>query len=68
MREVLSDDRETRLAQARASLREGWRLAEAAGLDKITDEEIDLEIARVRAMRDTPSAAFDSESQKPAAK
>jgi len=34
---------------AKASLREGWRLAESA--DKIGSEEIDREIARVRAPR-----------------
>jgi DNA mismatch endonuclease (patch repair protein) len=44
-------DREMRLAAARASLQESWRLAEAAGLDSISDEAIDREIAAVRRAR-----------------
>jgi antitoxin (DNA-binding transcriptional repressor) of toxin-antitoxin stability system len=46
---VVQEDRELRRAMAKASLREGWRLAESA--DKIGSEEIDREIARVRAPR-----------------
>jgi hypothetical protein len=43
--------RENELAEARASLHESWRIARETGLDKITDEEIDAEIAVVRAER-----------------
>jgi hypothetical protein len=43
--------RENELAEARASLRESWRIAKETGLDKITDEEIDAEIAIVRTQR-----------------
>ena len=39
------------LANARASMREQWRLNAEAGLPEITDEEIDAEIAAVRAER-----------------
>jgi len=38
-------------AAAKASLRESWRIAKETGLDKLTDEEIDAEIAIVRAER-----------------
>ena len=51
MGDIAEQDRDLRLALARASLREGWREAEKLGLDKITDEEIDAEISRVRAER-----------------
>jgi antitoxin (DNA-binding transcriptional repressor) of toxin-antitoxin stability system len=47
--DVVKQDRELRRAMALASLREGWRLAEAAG--EISDEEIDEEISQVRASR-----------------
>ena len=47
--DVAAEDKELRRAMAKASLREGWRLAESA--DKIGSEEIDREIARVRAPR-----------------
>jgi antitoxin (DNA-binding transcriptional repressor) of toxin-antitoxin stability system len=47
--DVIKQDRELRRAMALASLREGWRLAEAAG--EISDEEIDEEISQVRASR-----------------
>jgi hypothetical protein len=49
-----TEDVELRLAEARASLREGWELAKAAGAGAISDEEIDREIAEVRAARSTP--------------
>lgn len=45
--DVIKEDRELRRAMALASLRESWRLAEAAG--GMSDEEIDAEIAAVRA-------------------
>jgi antitoxin (DNA-binding transcriptional repressor) of toxin-antitoxin stability system len=47
--DLIKEDRELRQAMARASLRESWRLAELAG--PISDEEIDVEIAVVRASR-----------------
>jgi len=47
--DVIKEDLELRRAMARASLRESWRLAELAG--PISDEEIDAEIAAVRAAR-----------------
>jgi antitoxin (DNA-binding transcriptional repressor) of toxin-antitoxin stability system len=55
--DVVKEDRDLRLAMARASLRENWRLAEESGMNLITDEEIDAEIARIRG---TP----ESEEQK----
>ena len=42
-------DQELRRAIARASLRRDWQLPKETGLDKITDEEIDAEIAEARA-------------------
>jgi len=47
--DIAAQERDIRLALARASLRESWREAEELGLDKFTDEEIDAEISRVRA-------------------
>ncbi|MGD0800228.1 MAG: prevent-host-death protein [Terracidiphilus sp.] len=47
--DVIKQDRELRRAMALASLREGWRLAEAAGA--VSDEEIDAEIDAVRNAR-----------------
>jgi antitoxin (DNA-binding transcriptional repressor) of toxin-antitoxin stability system len=47
--EVVQQDRELRRAMAKASLREGWRLAESAG--DIGDKEIDEEIAQARGSR-----------------
>lgn len=46
--DVALEDQELRRAMAKASLRESWRRAEALGIDKISDEEIDEEIARMR--------------------
>ena len=46
--DVASEDRELRRAMAPASLREGWRLAEASGASQATDEDIDAEISRIR--------------------
>jgi len=42
-------DRELRRAMAQASLRESWRYAEETGANKMTMEDIDREIAIVRA-------------------
>jgi len=41
-------DKELRRAMAMASLRESWRYAEQRGFDRVSDEEIDEEIRRVR--------------------
>lgn len=46
--DVAREDRELRRAMALASLREGWRAAEASGATQATDEEIDAEIDRIR--------------------
>jgi antitoxin (DNA-binding transcriptional repressor) of toxin-antitoxin stability system len=54
--DVVAQDRELRVAMAKASLRQGWALAKAAGVESISDEEIDREIAEVRAARGTPGA------------
>ena len=49
--DVIAEDRELRLAMARASLQAGWERIEASGLPIPTDEEIDEEIAQVRKAR-----------------
>jgi len=49
--DLAAQDRDLQLANARASLREQWRLNAEAGLPEITDEEIDAEISAVRAER-----------------
>jgi hypothetical protein len=46
--DVVTEDRELRRAMAKASLRKGWLLAKTSGLDPISDEEIDREVAEVR--------------------
>jgi antitoxin (DNA-binding transcriptional repressor) of toxin-antitoxin stability system len=46
--DVAAQDRELQRAIAKASLRRDWQLARESGLDKITDEEIDAEIAKAR--------------------
>lgn len=46
--DVVKEDRELRRAMALASLREGWRAAEASGANLATDDEIEAEIARIR--------------------
>ncbi len=46
--DVVKEDRDLRRAMALASLREGWRLAEASGTDQASEEEIEAEINRVR--------------------
>jgi hypothetical protein len=57
MRQVsLNEDREVRRAMALESLREGWRLAEAAGYSNVSDDEIDAEIDRIRR---TPEDALE---------
>ncbi|MGD0521151.1 MAG: prevent-host-death protein [Terracidiphilus sp.] len=46
--DVVKEDRELRRAMALASMREGWRLAEASGANLLSEEEIDAEIDAVR--------------------
>ena len=41
-------DKELRRAMAMASLHESWRHAEQQGFDRVSDEEIDEEIRKVR--------------------
>jgi antitoxin (DNA-binding transcriptional repressor) of toxin-antitoxin stability system len=52
--DVIAEDRELRRAMAKASLRQGWQMAQAAGAPPITDDEIDAEIAAVRKARPLP--------------
>ncbi|MFP5234865.1 MAG: prevent-host-death protein [Acidobacteriota bacterium] len=49
--DVANIDRELRRAMAKASLRESWRRAEAAGLNSTTDREIDEEVTKARGVR-----------------
>lgn len=46
--DVAKEDRELRRAMALASLREGWRRAEASGAAVPTANEIEAEIDRIR--------------------
>ncbi|MDR3773762.1 MAG: prevent-host-death protein [Terracidiphilus sp.] len=46
--DVAKEDRELRRAMALASLREGWRLAEASGASLASEEEMEAEIDRIR--------------------
>lgn len=46
--DVIQEDRELRRAMAKASLREGWLLADSAG--EMSDEEIDREIQAMRGL------------------
>lgn len=45
--DVAMIDRELRRAMAKASLRESWRQAEGAGLDQVSDSEIDQAVSQV---------------------
>ncbi len=47
--DVTLQDQDLRTALAKASLRESWAYARETGAGKMTDEEIDAEIALVRA-------------------
>jgi hypothetical protein len=47
--DIAMQERDLQRAIAKASLREDQRLAEEAGFRHTTDEEIDAEIARIRA-------------------
>jgi hypothetical protein len=49
--DVAMEDRELRRAMAKASLRESWARAEASGLDRMGEEEIDREIGQARKSR-----------------
>jgi antitoxin (DNA-binding transcriptional repressor) of toxin-antitoxin stability system len=49
--DVAAEDRELRRAMAKASLRASWSQAEAAGLDRLAEEEIEAEVNRVRNQR-----------------
>jgi len=49
--DVAMEDRELRRAMAKTSLRESWVHAEASGLDRISEEQIDREINQVRSVR-----------------
>ena len=49
--DVATEDRELRLAMARASLRAGWERIKSSRLPELTDEEIDKEIDEVRKAR-----------------
>jgi antitoxin (DNA-binding transcriptional repressor) of toxin-antitoxin stability system len=56
--DVVKEDRELRRAMALASLREGWRLAEASGANRTSEEEIEAEINRIRRFpEDQPECA-----------
>lgn len=52
--DVAQEDRELRRAIAKASLRRNWRLADASTV-KLSDEEIDREIAQVRKIQSAES-------------
>jgi len=54
--DVVKEDREIRRAMALASLREGWRLAEASGANLASEEEIEEEINAVRSARQLKKA------------
>lgn len=41
-------DKELRRAMAMASLQESWRYAEQQGYDRVSDEDVDAEIRKVR--------------------
>ncbi len=49
--DVAAEDRELRLAMARASLRAGWEQIKTSGLPALTHEEIDSDIEAVRKAR-----------------
>jgi hypothetical protein len=50
--DVAAEDRELQRAMALASLREGWRQAEASGTNRTSDAEVDREINRIRNSRE----------------
>jgi antitoxin (DNA-binding transcriptional repressor) of toxin-antitoxin stability system len=49
--DLAMEDRELRRAMAKASLRESWLYAKAAGLDQMNAEEIAEEIKQIRKVR-----------------
>ena len=54
--DVTAQERELRRAMAKASLRESWRIAEDAGLDQMSDEEVEREVRLTRAARPRKTA------------
>jgi antitoxin (DNA-binding transcriptional repressor) of toxin-antitoxin stability system len=63
--DVVAQDQELRRAMAKASLRRGWAMAKAAGVEPISDEDIDREVAKVRAARGVPRAPGSRRKRKP---
>lgn len=49
--DVTTEDLELRRAMAKASLREGWRIAEESGLNQMSDEDVQREIDQARVVR-----------------
>jgi len=49
--DVTTEDLELRRAMAKASLREGWRVAEETGLNKLDEDAVQREIDQVRSAR-----------------
>ena len=49
--DVTTEDLELRRAMAKASLREGWRIAEESGLNQMSEDEIQREVDQARAVR-----------------
>ena len=49
--DVVTEDLELRRAMAKASLRESWRIAEASGLDQLSDEAIQALARQAREAR-----------------
>ena len=48
---MVTEDLELRRAMAKASLRESWRIAEASGLDQLSDEAIQALARQAREAR-----------------
>jgi antitoxin (DNA-binding transcriptional repressor) of toxin-antitoxin stability system len=53
--DVVAQERELRRAMAKGSLRRSWLLSRSSKANVVTDEEIDQEIAAVRAARSSTS-------------
>jgi antitoxin (DNA-binding transcriptional repressor) of toxin-antitoxin stability system len=49
--DVTTEDLELRRAMAKASLREGWRIAEESGLNQMSEDEIQREVDQARIVR-----------------
>jgi antitoxin (DNA-binding transcriptional repressor) of toxin-antitoxin stability system len=52
--DVIQEDRELRRAMAKASLRQGWRIANSVG--EMSDQEIEREIDEARGSRALPES------------